>query len=721
MKKQRSTIKLAHTLTTQRALVSIAIALLLAGCSSLKTVRSYDMGIPEKLVATPSSHEANQGSIGAKTATTSSNNTESRFSKVPALAPTQQKTSALQADETTVLSGDATTINVENLALPEFINQLFGDTLGLSYYLDPKLKDQKDLVTLRIDSPLPPKELYRAAQNILQTYGVSIHNQDGVLQFMYAPSGTYTEPPILISGSALPSVPSTHRPVFYLMNLQVVEAQQAVSWLSQAFEGQKATFRSDPVRNAVWLQGTLDIVKQAAEVVKLVDQPLMRGRNSLRIEPRFLSADKLATRLVDMFKAQGYNATLGQNGTINFFVIEETNSIITFSVDASLLDHVKNWVEELDKPLKQAKGNNAFYYEVQRTSATSIADTLNQLRGSGALAGSANSKTSMDQNTPSKNDKSTSNPLQSGSPSTSVSRAGLVVDQGRNALLFYGSNEEWIGMLPTIERLDREPLQVLIEVIVAEVTLTDGFEYGIDWAANNIESDLFEGAKAKSATFLDGNLQYFPINNSGSTRAVLNLLGSDKRVKILQTPRILVRSGEQATINVGNEIPLQSSSTTSPEGGAITTTTQYRRTGNSLMVSPVVFAGGQVSLNLNQELSNNAGGGSNGQPVIFSRSISTALTIEDGGSVLVGGLIDTSDGNSSNKIPILGDLPILGKLFFSNSTRDTSRTELMILINPYVIRSSADAKAVTNAFKAKLSPESGFEMKKIDEVNTQKE
>jgi general secretion pathway protein D len=667
-----------------------ALLSLLIGCSPLHTVRTYDMGIPGKLVDNSETRPTSENSAAQQETDKAP---LPRFSNVPTQPASSVKTSALQADSTIALKGEATTINVENLPLPEFINQVFGDTLGLSYHLDPKLKDLKDLVTLRIDTPLHPQDLYKAAQNILQTYGVSIQSDEDLIQFMYAPSGSYTEPPIIISGSALPSVPSTHRPVFYLMHLKVVEAQQAVSWLSQAFEGQKATFRSDPTRNAVWLQGTLDTVKQAAEVVKLVDQPLMRGRNSLRIEPRFLGADKLAARLVDMFKAQGYNATLGQNGTINFFVIEETNSIITFSADATLLGYVKNWVEELDKPLKQTKGNNAFYYEVQRTSATGIVETLNQLRGAGGLSAQPTNQ----------NDEGSDTKATNKSTTGASNRSSLVVDPSRNALLFYGSNDEWMGMLPTIEKLDREPLQVLIEVIVAEVTLSDGFEYGIDWAANNIGSTLFEGAKAKSASFIDGNLQYFPINSSGSTRAVLNLLGNDKKVKILQTPRILVRSGEQATINVGNEIPLQSSSTTSPEGGAITTTTQYRRTGNSLTVSPVVFAGGQVALELNQELSNNAGGGVDGQPVIFSRSISTALTIEDGGSVLVGGLIDSTDGNATNKVPILGDLPILGKLFFSKVTRDTSRTELMILINPYVIRSSRDAKAVTDAFKSRLT------------------
>lgn len=682
-------------LTTSAQRIKFAFSLLILGTlTSCSPIRTYDMSIPETLVDGKYGSEKNitkDSTESTEAQNSPSKETKTRFSNLPSQPAKTLVTSALQLENKIPLTGKPSKLNIEGLPLPEFINEVYGNLLGLSFHLDPQISNLKDLVTLRIDSPLPPEELYQAGANVLESYGISIKADGELLQFNYSPTGARTEPPLIVSGNALPNVPTTHRPVFYLMNLNVVEAQQAVSWLSQAFEGQKATFRSDPARNAVWLQGTLEVVKQAAEVVKLVDQPLMRGRNSIRIEPRYLGADKLAQRLVEMLKAQGYNATVGQNGTVNFFVIEETNSIITFAADPNILSFVKSWVEELDKPLKQTKGESAFYYEVQRTSATSIAETINQLRTGPSISATAESNGAKDTGAAPRNNQ-------------------LVVDPARNALLFYGTNNEWMSLLPTIEQLDKEALQVLIEVIIAEVSLSDSLDYGVSWAANNLSSGLFGADLAKTVSFSTGKdgsgLQYFPINSSGSARAVLNLLNSDSKVKILQTPRILVRSGEEANINVGTDIPIQASTITNPDaGGAVTQLNQYRKTGNSLSVTPVVFAGGQVDLSLNQELSTNLNTDNSLTPSIFSRSISTALTIQDGGSILVGGLINTTESDGGTKIPYLNKIPVIGKILFTSSKRATERTELIILITPYVIKNNKDAEAVTKAFRSSMSIE----------------
>jgi general secretion pathway protein D len=681
---------------------SLFALLFISSCKSM--VPNYDMAIPKPLVE-PKYGTVPSPDIGAVVPVAEGERNESiqveqepRFSSVPAQSADADVTSALTKESSLKLKGKPSSLNVEGLPIPEFINEVFGNLLGLSFHLDPKISNLKDLVTVRIEAELSPDDLYLAAQGVLASYGISAKLEKDLLQFEYSPTGASSEPPLIISGNALPNVPSTHRPVFYLMDLKVVEAQQAVSWLSQAFEGQKVKFQSDPARNAVWLKGSLEVVKQAAEVVRLVDQPLMRGRNSIRIEPRFLGADKLAKRLVEMLKAQGYNATLGQNGTVNFFVIEETNSIIAFSTDPRMLSFVKSWVEELDKPLKQTKAETAFYYEVQRTSATSIAETMNQLGIK--LSPSAASKPA-------------SSAAESGNTTESPTKGQLVVDAARNALLFYGTNDEWMSLLPTIEKLDKEALQVLIEVIVAEISLTDDLTQGVEWVANNINSGLFNGGKdtvasvAKSLSFTSAGVQYFPINSSGSTRATLSLLNKDSKIKVLQTPRILVRSGEEAQINVGTDIPIQAQTLTPPVAGSQTIAlNQYRKTGNSLSVKPVVFAGGQVDLVINQEVSaSDSADPKNLTPTISTRSISTALTIQDGGSVLVGGLINTKDTTGATKVPFLNKIPLIGKLLFSSSSHSTDRTELIILIAPYVIKNNSDAEAVTKAFKRTLSIE----------------
>ncbi|MFC3093077.1 secretin N-terminal domain-containing protein [Alteromonas sediminis] len=669
----------------KQSLLTIAV-LSLTSCS---VVRDYDLTPQTLEVNKPNATSANSSQVNAN----STNNLNGpRISQgVPQPPVGKQPSTALSFDNVMAMEGEAISMNVASLPLPQFVHEVLSNQLGLSYHLDPRLEDKTDLVTLSIEDPLKPKDLYRTIQTVLQAYGVALRNDEGLVRVEFSPSGRSTEPPILVSGEALPSVPTTHRPVFYLMDLNVVQSQRAVGWLAQAFEGQNAKFSSDPERNAVWLRGSLDVVKQAVEVVKLVDQPLMRGRNSIRIEPRYLGADVLSNRMTEMLQAQGYFASQGRPGAVSLFTIEETNSIIVFANDNEVLDYVKEWALELDQPLKQTKGESVFYYEVKNTSAQDVADAINSLLSQSSLSGTSQGN----------NNQQSSN---SNGSSSQQRKGDLVVDLGRNAILFYGSNTEWVTMLPAIERLDKRPLQVMIEVIVAEVTLNDSFSFGIEWALNNANSSLLGDNTANSISIGSNGLSYFPLSSSGYTRAVLNLLATDKQVSILQTPRIVVKSGEEASINVGNEIPILTQSQTSQEGGAVTQQVQYRKTGNSLSVTPVVYAGGEVDLKISQELSASTADPSSPTttPSIFTRSVSTTLSIKDGGSVLVGGMIQTNETTDEKKVPFFGDIPFLGHLF-TTTGKSTDRTELMVLIAPYVIENNSDAEAVTKAFKEQLT------------------
>lgn len=666
------------TLMQLNKLLTVFVAISLSSCS---VVREFDNS-PNPLEVNTNKSNTSGSNDGTEEVNSSSN--QQRISRSLPKPPQQEAlTSALSFEDAMDIEGQPIALNVAGLPLPEFIHEVLGRRMGLSYHLDPKLENKSDLVTLNIEKPLSPRELYKTVQTVLTAYGVTLKNVDGLINVEFSPAGASSEPPILISGEALPTVPTTHRPVFFLMDLKVVEAQRAVGWLAQAFEGQNAKFSSDPERNAVWLRGSLDVVKQAAEVVRLVDQPLMRGRHSMRIEPKYLGADTLSKRLTEMLGAQGYHAREGKPGAISLFTIEETNSIIVFANDEQVLSYVAEWVEDLDKPLKKTKGNNVFYYQVKNTAAEDIAESMNQLLSNGFASSDEDGE------------------ADGGKKSSTTQRGRLVVDESRNALLFYGTNSDWVTMLPAIERLDQKPLQVLIEVIVAEVRLSDDFTFGVDWAINNVNSNLFGTTTPDSISITEAGLSFYPISSSGYTRAVLSMLATDSKVNILQTPRILVRSGQIATINVGDEIPILTASQTSTEGGAVTQEIQYRKTGNNLSVEPIVFAGGQVNITLTQEISQSSATGSTTTPTISSRSVSTSLSIQDGGSVLVGGLIQNTKTSGGSKVPFFGDLPIVGKLF--TDTKDTSdRTELMVLIAPYVVKDNDDANAVTEAFKKQL-------------------
>jgi len=285
----------------------------------------------------------------------------------------------------------------------------------------------------------------------------------------------------------------------------------------------------------------------------------------------------------------------------------------------------------------------------------------------------------------------------------------LVVDESRNALLFKGNAEQWTALLPIIKEMDQPALQVLLEVTVAEVKLTEDFSFGIEWAINNASlSGEAVADIARDAINIGSNgISYYPMSSSGSTRAVLNALAGNSNVKLLQTPRILVRSGAQASINVGDEVPIVTSQSSSAQqvGGtnALLQSVQYRKTGNTLSITPVIYPGGQVDIELSQEISSAQKTSTSdlNSPTILNRSLNTSFTIKNGGSVLVGGLIQTEDVEGETRVPFLSDVPFVGKLF-TQQTITSSRTELMILVIPYIIRDNNDAKAVTEAFKNRL-------------------
>jgi len=656
--------------------------LFINGCSP---ITRYNVNQPSPLVT----QTADANNSDASDAAQQNTSEDSRFQQTPSVG---MKTIAhsINGKSDLNIEGSPVTLNIDSLPLPAFINEVFGNILGQSFQIAPNLLNKTDLVTIRLTEPVSRTDLYYTTKQLLETYGVAILTQGEVLSFVVARGNQTSEAPLFVTGQTLPSVPTSHRPIFQVIPLKVVQNNNAVGWLKNAFSGQSITITQDPYRNAIWLQGKIEEVQQAAEVIKVLDQPLMRGRQSLRIEPLFLGADKLVTRLIEVLKAEGYDATKNKFGTINFLPIDETNSIIVFATDKKSLEHVKQWVIELDRPLKQTTADNIFFYAVKNTAAESIATVLNQV-GKG---NNSNKQVAATQN----NETGSTQP-----------QADLVVDASRNAILYKGNAEQWSALLPIIQKMDITDLQVLVEVVVAEVKLSENYSFGIEWAINNASLPGGSTDIARNALNIGaGGLSYYPMSNSGSTRAMLNALSTNSNVKLLQTPKILVTSGQNATINVGDEVPVVTSQSTSSgqqvDGTtALTQSVQYRKTGNTLSIKPVIYAGGKVTMEISQEVSSAQLTDTSGldSPTILNRSLSTTFSVKDGGSILIGGLIQTEDVKGESSVPFLSDIPFVGKLFTQEKIT-SSKTELMILVIPYIIENDNDAKAVTKAFKEQL-------------------
>jgi general secretion pathway protein D len=196
------------------------------------------------------------------------------------------------------------------------------------------------------------------------------------------------------------------------------------------------------------------------------------------------------------------------------------------------------------------------------------------------------------------------------------------------------------------------------------------------------------------------------MDSAGETRAILNAFYQNDKASIRSSPKLLVKSGETASIEVGNEIPILASNAQSLDSlnAPVLQTVEYRKTGVLLSIEPIVQAGGLVDLAIQQELSEQQTTGALGSPVILQRSLSTALSIKDGGSILLGGLISDNQVDGRTGIPVVSKVPLLGKLF-SVDSKSSGRTELLMLVSTFVLNNNDAAVDVTRSMKDRFLKE----------------
>ncbi len=612
------------------------------------------------------------------------------------------------------LSGSPITVTLNNLPLPAFINAAYGDMLHVNYVMDPSLAKQADLVTLRVTEPQTPQTFYRLVDEVLRRYGIASTWDGRVLNITLAKDAISSEPPILISGRALPNVPESHRPMFQLVELHAVGNIDVAQWLRTSYGNDQLKVSEDINRNAVMISGPPDLVQQAVQAVAVLDRPYLRGSHSRRISPAFIAADQMAPRLVEALRAEGFAAstTVAPGSSIIVLPVAAANSLLVFAPDDKTLDHVIEWAKTIDQPNPSSSKDSVFYYPVTNTKAADIATILN--------GSNNNSNSALSMGTPAASTAAGS--AASVAPAVAnnnVSQRGgtVIVDEPRNALVFRGDPAEWQRLLPLIRQMDRAARQVMIEVTIAEVTLDDSQQFGVSWLAKDSHGK-YNGIWQLGTLGSTGNgtgtgtggtggssssgLSYL-VDVAGMNRAQLTAIAQDQRVSILSTPRIMVKSGEEANIDVGTEVPTLTAQTTSAQQTAgssnLLQSIQYRKTGIILNVKPTIYSDNRIDLDISQEVSEaqplDASSGVS-SPSILNRSLKTSLSLMDGGSVVLGGLVSTKDTKGNNGIPFLKDVPIIGNLFKSQS-KQKSRTELLVIIVPYIIESNQQAKDVTRA------------------------
>ena len=625
--------------------------------------------------------------------------TELRTSRAPGVVLQESLAEGVADRLGEELTGPPIEVSFHDLPLVTFINEVFGEQLGMSFVVAPGLSDGAEPVTLRLTEPLPPRQLFYVARNVLSQYGVSLREENGVVTFARSQDGSDGVPLVTSGGRALPQVPDSHRTIFHFVPLHIADGRAIEDVIEEAFDGQDLTVENDRDRGGMLLKGRRSLIEQALAIIRTLDQPILRSRHAVILEPAFIDAELLVGELRRVLEAQGY----GVGTSIVLLTIEHLNKVVAFAADRTTMAHVEEWAATLDAARQDAIEDAWFTYEVRNTQAAALTETLN------VMLGGPNRRRQTPMATSGTSRAGAAGLSGAAGTDTGITAfGGIVVDPNRNVLLFRGSGREWADIRAVIEVLDKPIPSVLIEVVLAEVTLSDIENSGFDFLFKAaLDRYGFTGGTRGSLGVKASGL-YGTFDSGGDTRAVLGVFYEDSRVVIRSRPRVLVKSGGTATIDVGNEIPVVSQvvdSGTQTEGATnFLQQVSYRKTGVQLEITPIVQASGRVDLEISQSLSEarpTAATSLDGNPTILNRHFSTSLTLQDGGALLLGGLISGSRSGGDTGVPGIAQVPVLGRLFRSDSYQE-DRTELMVMVIPYVVTDHEDGWELTQRMREQL-------------------
>ncbi len=578
------------------------------------------------------------------------------------------------------------TLMFDQLPLPTFIQVVYGNILKQNFTMDPLVASRNDLVTIRAANPQTPSQIKEAARMLLKSYGIAVTDLGNGFLRIVPDNAQQGYAPEIRRGRALPEVPVPLRPVFQLVEMQAVRSSDVAGFIKTMF-GAKIKVEEDGFRNAVLLSGQSDDVLSAMEAIQVLDQPQMKGRQSVRINPVYWSADELAKKLAEVLQAEGYaassNLVMQAGNPVNVLPIQAINAVIVFSADPAIIAHVVKWAQEFDKPAtNRGAGSGYVTYQALYADAQNLAKTLQDLMSGAAATGAA---------------------------AAAGKRPGrVVVNAATNTLIIQGGGDEYTQLVNLLQELDKPAKGALIEVTVAEVSLKDLTQLGVEFS--------FTGTGGSNTTINGGTLGNLGLPQSGlfvrqlgyggNVRVALNALATRNKANILSSPRILARNGETATIQVGQEVPIVTSNQTTPttgSSGSILQTVQYRNTGVILKVKPIIYSGDRIELEVSQEVSDadKTVTGVSSSPTFNTKKVDTRLSLKDGSTVMLGGMISSKRTRGEAGIPWLKDIPLLGQLFRTNEDND-EKTELLVLITPYIVSDDHDAQAITEAFRKQL-------------------
>jgi general secretion pathway protein D len=657
-------------------------------------------------------------------------------------------------------SGSGYDLNFENAPVATVAKVILGDVLGLGYTIDPRVQGTVTLASVR---PVAKADALYVLENALRMSNVALL-RDRTGGYRLLPSNEAGPGGLDRAGSAEAGQGISVVPLRYV-------SAQTVFKLLDAFGVKATTTRPDTGRNTLIITGSGSDRKAAIDTILSFDADWMRGQ-SVGIFPVRNSSPEPVISEIEKIMDSGEGG-LSQS-VIKFQPIARLNSILVVSQKPEYLKRAGVWIARLDK--SDTDGVNLKAYPLRYGNSKQIVALLNDMltgRGSSGSLDSASSQVSPGggismsssgsgavaalSGLPPNTGASGAYPAAAGSAPltarpapTAIPAAGgqdsglgglgglgggarpagggilpnarITADVTNNAVLVYADQESQRIVEQTIRQIDRPQRQIAIEATIAEVTLNDQLNYGVQFflaSQKGSISNTITGV-SPSATGLEpasnavnaaaGALLgrvlpgfNFLIGSENSPRVILDALHGVTNVKVLSNPSLVVLDNQAATLQVGDQVPFSTgTATVLTANNTVVNTIDYKNTGIILRVLPRANANGNIVLDIEQEISNVAAGAPTLTPTISQRRVKSSIAVTSGQTVLLAGLISETENKQRQGIPLLDSLPGVGDAF-SHQTTARARTELILFIRPTVIKDAVDAHVIAEEMRTKMN------------------
>ncbi len=466
----------------------------------------------------------------------------------------------------------------------------------------------------------------------------------------------------------------------------------------------------DEARNLIMVAGSANAIAEVIQLVDLFDVDWLKGMSFGLFPLERADVNELIEDLNAILDSDGKGLL---KGMVRLVPIERLNAVLVITKRAEFLDRLRGLIVQFDQGGGGA-GRSLYVYHLIHGDASHIATLLDNLFGAeGAQLSLPDNRlakvSKASQKTGAGAKRNLNSVTDKNAPQGDTTQ--ILADEDNNALLILATPSKYRAVEAAIRKLDIPRRQVLVEATIAEVTLSDNLQYGLQWFMKGTQNDYASSTlfSSGSSATLPGSVvpgfSYSLTDASGDVRFLFDMLANESKLKILSSPQVMVIDNETANIRVGDQIPIvtRSTSSVSDATAPVVNEIQFRDTGVLLQVTPHINSGGMVTMDISQEVSEpSADEFAAGNVSILQRSIKSSVAVQSGETVVLGGLIRENKTDTVSGVPFLSRIPVIGNLF-SRTVDTKSRTELVVTITPKVIDDSSMARAASRELVKRMN------------------